>query len=106
MAFRENEERLVENSTNECVVTAKIPKLNRARNVMTTDQTWSEPFVISKDRWSNEHLDPAEQKKFVKKLNEEFQNKNKSAINQLVMQFEMKRKASELKRLKSTILVS
>ena len=29
MAFRENEERLVENSTNECVVTAKIPKLNR-----------------------------------------------------------------------------
>ena len=98
MAFRENEERLVENSTNECVVTAKIPKLNRARNVMTTDQTWSEPFVISKDRWSNDHLSPSEQKQFVKKLNEEFQNKNKSSINQLVMQFEMKRKASELRK--------
>ena len=98
MAFRENEERLVENSQNECVVTARVPKLNRARNVMTTDQTWSEPFVVSKDRWSHDHLSPAEQKKFVKKLNEEFQNKNKSSINQLVMQFEMKRKASELRK--------
>ena len=68
MAFRENEERLVENSTSECVVTAKIPKLNRARNVMTTDQTWSEPFVISKDRWSNDHLDPVRTKEVRQKV--------------------------------------
>lgn len=98
--FRANEGRLVEESSDSDggVATLKVPNLNQKRAIIPVSKTWEKPFVLMSSRKYGETVDPSTKKKFIKKLVNDFQSKNKSAINQLVMQFEMKRKASELRK--------
>ena len=97
-SFRQNEERLLENDS-ERVFTAHFPKfINHEKTVMSVSKTWDFDWKIYKNHY--EPISASEVKHHVKTLSDNFRNKNKSAINQLVMQFEMKRKALELRKAK------
>ena len=95
-SFRENESRLLE-TVGESVFTAYVPKfISRDHTVLPVSKTWD--FQWKACRGYCEEVPNFDLKGHVKKLSDAFRNKNKSAINQLVMQFEMKRKASELRK--------
>lgn len=95
-SFRQNESRLLE-SVGESVFTAYVPKsINRDHKVMPVSKTWDFEWKVVRGYY--EEVPNFDIKSHVKKLSDAFRNKNKSAINQLVMQFEMKRKASELRK--------
>ena len=98
--FRANENRLLEESDDRTggVATIKVPNLNQKRSIIPISKTWEKPFVVREYGTWEKTVDPSVKKKFINHLVNDFQNKNKSAINQLVMQFEMKRKASELRK--------
>lgn len=95
-SFRENESRLLE-SDSESVFTAYFPKfISRKHHVIPVSKTWDFEWKIMQNYYDD--ATPDEAKSFRKGLIDKFQSKNKSSINQLVMQFEMKRKASELRK--------
>ena len=95
-SFRQNESRLLE-SDSESVFTAYVPKvISRDHTVLPVSKTWDFDWKLIQGY--HEEVPNPDSKSHVKKLSDAFRNKNKSAINQLVMQFEMKRKASELRK--------
>jgi hypothetical protein len=95
-SFRQNEGRLLDDGS-ESVFTAYVPKfISRAHNVLPSSETWNFEWKLSQNYY--EPVDSSNIKTYQKVLVDTFRSKNKSAINQLVMQFEMKRKASELRK--------
>jgi len=95
-SFRQNESRLLE-SDSESVFTAYFPKfISRKHHVIPVSKTWDFEFKLTKNYYDEVSADEA--KAYRKSLSDAFRSKNKSSINQLVMQFEMKRKASELRK--------
>ena len=99
-AFRENEGNLVETGKTNGVVTATMPKFKSKYFVFPTTDVWpAQDFTyVCGGRYDDM---PAGSAKDVEKdLLDEFMKRNKASINQLVMQFEMKKKATLLRKAK------
>ena len=91
-AFRANESRLVDDTNESCVDTAYMPKFyKKERFVFPASKVWDSKF-----EWMM--LGGKTVKEIETKLYNDFMSRNRDAVNQLVMQFEMKRKASELRK--------
>ena len=99
-AFRDSESRLVETSATNGVVTAKMPKFKSKYFVFPTTKVWPEKdFTYICGDYNNNTKLPAPNARDVEKtMLDEFTHRNKSSINQLVMQFEMKRKAVAMRK--------
>lgn len=91
--FREREKELLDNS-GRGVLNVTFPKLKSGAFVRKAADVWNfEPKYRQGYYGPEIPATEAEQKLFT-----EFNNRNKSAINQLVQQFEMRRKATALKK--------
>ena len=99
-AFRENEGNLVESGKTNGVVTATMPKFKSKYFVFpTTDVFPNKDFeYVCGGRYDG--IPAGSAKDVEKDLLDEFMKRNKASINQLVMQFEMKKKATLLRKAK------
>ena len=99
-AFRENEGNLVESGKTNGVVTATMPKFKSKYFVFPTTDVWpTKDFeYVCGGRYDNIAAGSAQDVE--KDLLDEFMKRNKASINQLVMQFEMKKKATLLRKAK------
>ena len=99
-AFRENEGNLVESGKTNGVVTATMPKFKSKYFVFPTTDVWpAKDFTyICGGRY--DEMPAGSAKDVEKDLLDEFMKRNKASINQLVMQFEMKKKATLLRKAK------
>ena len=98
-AFRNNEENLVEVSDLE-ILNGTFPKINTSAFVMQADEVWNYVPEYHKGN-SGYYYRQAEcenNAEVESTLFKSFQSRNKSAINLLVQQFEMRRKATSLKK--------
>ncbi len=97
-AFRDAEQNLVEDGKTNGVVTATMPKFKTKYFIFPTTDVWpTKDFeYVCGGRYDD--IPAGSAKDVEKTLLDEFMQRNKGSINQLVMQFEMKKKATLLRK--------
>ena len=96
MNFRQSEGSLLAENAKD-IVYVDFNKVNPKHWVIPAAKTWEYDFsnIFQSDRWNNTYLPSGP---IAEECLKKFKQKNTAAINQLVMQFEMKRKAKALTR--------
>ena len=97
-AFRENEGNLVESGKTNGVVSATMPKFKSKYFVFPTTDVWPTKDFTYVCGGRYDEMPAGSAKDVEKDLLDEFMKRNKASINQLVMQFEMKKKATLLRK--------
>jgi len=96
-AFRNAEEMLVEMSDKD-IMTVNFPKIKSDVFVMQSSEVWDWTPEYKKGTYYSPQENMTDNVEVENKLFNDFQTRNKSAINLLVQQFEMRRKATSLKK--------
>lgn len=95
-AFRDAEETLVHLSDSE-IMNVTFPKIKTSQFVMQADEVWDfVPEYMTGNYYQNTFC--TNSREVEQTMFQDFQTRNKSAINLLVQQFEMRRKATSLKK--------
>lgn len=89
-AFRENEDRLIDNSGTKDTCYINIPKLNPEKFITSPKKLYTNLDDSFYNYWSKKSLDEV-----ANDLYADFKRKNVSIVNNMIQQFERKRKAAE-----------